>query len=512
MSTPPTIYSHLTQVMLNYYPDTDIRVRENPVTVVAQLLNSIANPMELQNMQIQRELRALNLSDVPMNIDNGGVYYGALVPLSFNLPYDAQGNLLPPTTIKGQIVGGPLVTLTAYDDTLPVPTRIYQDSSIPAVALSNPQLINVTGDGVTPFNLSPGVLPLPNAILFTVHGMGSVTTAFSVSITGYLNPPAIWPQDIKTRNEVLVISDDGFYQTDSVWYSISNISITGLPAGCQLIGYVLGVQLPAEQDTDRPFTHPAYRGVTFPRFWQLDDVTLKEVYKRNRFSGYETYQTYQLPTTMVDCAVEPNTNGLFLTDGTNLIYVDRRTPMPANLLETGHTSEPAYTINVWYDYNQPGDTKYAYISPVAMAQASTVTQWRYVVEDPNGNLYVLLPNGILQQYSGTGGWNDGYPTPVAFPLTVIGTWLISLETLGTYNAKTTDTFPFGNFTAQVKTTISLAAVVPSIQGIAFDSYDKLWAWTGQFAIPLKISYDAYVWDPSTRTIYATDDYSSVTIS
>jgi hypothetical protein len=125
---------------------------------------------------------------------------------------------------------------------------------------------------------------------------------------------------------------------------------------------------------------------------------------------------------------------------------------------------------------------------------------------------VLLPSGILQQYSGTGGWSDGYPTPVAFPLTVIGTWLISLETLGTNNVKAADTFPFGNFEAQIKTTVSLASVVPAIQGIAFDAYDKLWAWTGQFAIPLKISYDAYVWDPSTRTIYATDDYSSVTIS
>lgn len=504
-------YSHITQKLLNYFPDTDLRIRENPVSLGAQLLNAVAFQMEQQNTRITRELRALNLSDVPMNIDNGGVYFGARVPLSFNLPIDSQGNLLPPTQVKGQIPGGALVTLTAYNDFIPVPTRATQDLTIPAVSLTNPQLINITGDG-NPKSFAPGQMPIPNFLTFTIQGMGPVTVAISISITGETDPPAVWPQDVQTKNEVLVISDDGLYQTDSVWSSISDITITGLPVNCQLIAYSVCLGLSAEPDTDRPFTHFGYRGISFPRYWQLDDVLLLDVYKRNRFAGLETYQAYHLPEGMVDLAVEPNTSGLFLTDGTNLIYLDRRSPMPGSLSETGVTVEPAFGLSVVYDYSKQGDTTYAAVSTMPLSNASTVTQYRYVVEDPNGNLFVLLPSGVLSQYSGTSGWTQGTPTPVSFPLTVQGTYIVSLEMLGSFNAKTTDTVPFINPGISSLATVSLADVVPQVQGIAFDAYDKLWAWTGSFLIPIKLSYDAFTWDPGTRTIYATDKYSSVTIS
>jgi hypothetical protein len=515
MTFIPTItpkYSILTQKLLNYFPDTDVRIRENPVSLGAQLLNAVAFQMEVQQQQIKRELRALNLSDMPMNIDNGGVYYATLVPLNFSLSIDSQGNLLPPATIQGQLIQSnpALITLVPYDDTIPVPTRFTVDPVVQPVAMANPQLLNVVGTGnPLTFDISP--LALPNCLMFSISGMGSVTTAITISITGELDPLAVWPQDIQVKNEILIVSDDGFYQTDSVWGSVATIDISGLPIGCTLICYNLPVGLPVEQDPDRPFPHFAYRGVSFPRYWQLQDLLLLELYQRNRFSGYETYQTYHLPTQMVDLAVEPNTNGLFVTDGTSLYYSDRRSPLPDNLVETGVTQEPAYGINVWYDYNQPGDTNYAFISPVAGAAANTVVQYRYVVEDPNGNVYVLLPTGILQVYTGSTGWTQGKPTAVSFPLTVIGTYIISLECLGSFNAKTTDTFPFNNLAFTSLATKSLAALVPSIQGIAFDAYDRLWIWTGQFAIPIKISYDAYVWDASTRTIYTTDKYYALVI-
>jgi hypothetical protein len=510
MPVPPK-YSHLTQVLLNYFPYTDRRIRENPITLGAQLLNSVAYQMEQQDVRINREVRALNLSDMPMNIDNQGVYYATRVPLSFSLPIDSQGNLLPPATVKGQIQSGPLVTLVPYDDTLPVPTRLSKDPVLSGVPLTNPELINVTGDG-TPKTYNPGVLPLPNYLTFYVQGMGPVTQTITVSITGELDPPAVWPQDIQSKNELLYISDDGYYQTDSVWSSIDAIDITGLPTGCQLICYSLGVNLPLEADKDRPFTHHSYRKVAFPRYWQLNDLLLFELYQRNRFSGPETYQTYTLPTQMVDIAVEPNTGGLFLTDGSHLYYMDRRTPMPDNLVETGLTQEPGFGLNVHYDYTHPGDTKYAYVEPIAYAGAAAITQYRYVVEDSTGAFYILLLNGDFQEYSGTNGWQNGSPKAVSFPLTVAGTYLITLEQLGSFNAKTVDVFPFPNFAAHIQGTIDTSSVVPSIQGLAFDAYDRLWLWTGQFAIPIKISYDAYIWDPSTRTIYATDKYTQLVIS
>lgn len=507
-------YSHITQKLINYFPDTDIRMRENPVTLGAQLLNSVAYQMEQQQVKINRELRAFNLSDMPMNIDNGGVYYATRVPLSFPLENDSQGNLLPPAVIQGQLLESstdPLITLVPYNDTLPVPTRISLDPIVQPTALSTPILITTTGNGI-PQSFNPGILAIPNYLTFSIIGMGPTTVSITVSVTGELDPPAVWPQDIQSKNEVLIISDDGFYNTDSVWSSISQIDITGLPVGCRLVCYNLAVDIPVETDLDRPFTHFAYRGVAFPRYWKLLDLLLLEVYQRNRFAGYETFQAYHLPTQMVDIAVEPNTSGIFLTDGINLLYADRRSPMPAQLTETGVTTEPAYGLNVWYDYARSADTTYAYISPVAMATASTVTQYRYVVEDPQGNLFVLLPTGVLQQYTGSTGWTLGTPISTSFPLTLTGTYVISLETLGSFNTKTVDTFPYGNFALAPLATINLGSVVPNAQGIAFDAYDKLWIWTGAFAVPIKISYDAYVWDPTTRTIYTTDKYYALHMS
>lgn len=506
----PNNYSHLTQKLLNYFPYTDVRVRENPITISAQLLNAIAANAEQQQVKITRELRALNFADMPMNIDNEGVYYATMVPVSFTLPSDSQGNLLPPTIIQGQIPGGSLVTLTPYNDMLPVPTRVTLDTSLGSVAMSSPLLINTTGTGAT-MSFYPGQLALPNCLTFQILGMGPTTSTITISILGELDPPAVWPQDIHTHNEVLVVSDDGFYQTDSVWSTVNEIDVTGLPNGCQLVCWNLPVDLPAASDPDRPFSHYAYRGISFPRYWQLYNLRLLEVYQRNRFAGYEVYTTYSLPTGMVDCAVEPNTSGIFLTDGINLYYADRRTPMPANLVETGLTQEPAYGINVCYDASQLGDTTYVIVQPMPLTLAATVTQYRYVVEDPTGNLFLIQPNGTFTQFQDSIGWTQGTPSSVEFPLILPGTYLISLETLGTFNARTVDVFAYNNAPLSVLANINLASVVPGIQGIGFDAYDRLWAWTGTYAVPLVLHYDAYLWDPTTRTIYATDQYTQLEI-
>jgi hypothetical protein len=424
---------------------------------------------------------------------------------------DGGASGMVPISITPSIAGNFVpITLVPYDDTLPIPTRITLDPIVQSVPMTSPELINTIGTG-NPVVFEVGALPLPNCLTFVIQGMGTVTTTISISVTGELDPPAVWPQDIQTNNEVLTISNDGYYQTNSVWSSISSIDVSGLPVDCSLICYILPVDLSAEPDPDRPFTHFAYRGITFPRYWQLQDLQLLETYQRNRFAGYDVHNVYHLPTQMVDVAVEPNTNGLFLCDGLNLYYIDRRTPLPGNLLETGNTVEPAYGINVWYDYEKPGDTTYAYVSPTPYSTANAVTQYRYVVEDPNGNVYVLLPSGILQAYTGGTGYTQGTPTAVSFPLTVIGTWTITLECLGSFNAKTSDTFPYNNMAITPLVTISLASLVPSVQGLAFDAYDKLWLWTGQFAVPVQIHYDAFLFDAESRTIYCTDKYNALVI-
>lgn len=496
------------QQLLNYFDDQDIRIRENPVSLGAQLLNSAALQIEQLTRTLKLELGALTAANVPLNVDNAGVYQAVRVPLTFSLPND-NGVLLPPSSIVGTLPNGN-VTLVPYFDDLPIPTRVSVDSSIKNVAMSNPVIVDVTGTGST-LVVNP-VMVLPNRLTFVIEGMGPTTSNVSIRITGELDPPAVWYQDVHLRTETLFISDDGVYSTSAVWSSLQSISITGLPSGCRLRCWNLPVNLPAEPDLDRQFTHFAYRDILYPRFWQLSGLLLQETYKRSRFSGYEIVNPYLMLTPMVDVAVEPNTFGLFLTDGLNLHYIDRRTPLPSNLDQTGLVQEPLYGLNAYYDFTKPGANRWVQVQPVGGAKASQCTQYRYTVEDPNTNRSVLNPDGSFSTLTGGFGWVQGKPAPVSFPVTIAGTYTITLEMLDQQNNRTYDIFPYANLSTSILSTLDLASLVPSVQGIAFDAYQRLWVWTGSFAIPLKLMYDAYIFDPDTRTIFMTDSYSQIKIS
>ena len=151
MTTIP-IYSHITQKLLNYFPYTDVRIRENPVSLGAQLLNAVAYQMESQQQRINREVRSLNLAEVPMNIDNGGVYYSTVVPLSFALSYDSQGNLLPPSSIIGEFV--PPSPITGANIFLFVQTVTYLPSAVSDNVNGDYTMVPTTaanGDNIDPF-------------------------------------------------------------------------------------------------------------------------------------------------------------------------------------------------------------------------------------------------------------------------------------------------------------------------------------------------------------------------
>jgi hypothetical protein len=51
-----------------------------------------------------------------------------------------------------------------------------------------------------------------------------------------------------------------------------------------------------------------------------------------------------------------------------------------------------------------------------------------------------------------------------------------------------------------------------IQGLGFDYRQRLWAWTGDFLVPLQCEYDAYLYDEASRTLYMTDPCEKVRLS
>src|ERR1039457_666235 len=108
MSTP---ISYLTQVLLNYYDETDIRVRTYPFTIDAQIFNLAANALEDLSLRYGREVNARFLETTPIQLDNQGVYYGARLPNTFVPPPDGSN---PPLH---------LAKCTSSSTTCPQPSR-----------------------------------------------------------------------------------------------------------------------------------------------------------------------------------------------------------------------------------------------------------------------------------------------------------------------------------------------------------------------------------------------------
>ena len=70
----PSYRSHRTQVLLNYFDISDQRVREEPYSIDAQLLNTAAIALDDSQQRIAREIASRTLATCPTGIDNRGLY------------------------------------------------------------------------------------------------------------------------------------------------------------------------------------------------------------------------------------------------------------------------------------------------------------------------------------------------------------------------------------------------------------------------------------------------------
>ena len=502
--------SHLTQTFLNYFDETDSRVRELPYTLDAQLLNSMATGLEDNALRLDRELRGRFLARVPLNLDNRGVYYSLRIPAGVTLPQDSSGVLLPPTLVEGRSAGGSWVTLTEYNDQLPVPSSLVVDDSMPPVRLSDPVLCTLTGTG-NPQTVLPA-LPLSNRLTFWLDDLGAESPQVVIRIEGESFPRSAWVAQRQKSSELLTLSEEGPATSRIAWEVVDNIVVHGLPQDARLRCYALPAALEAVPDPARPFSHSGYRDEKFGRFWQLNGQLLQETYFRNRFAGREYVQSYLLPRLAAAVAVEPNTYGLYVAAGTTVYYADRREPMPEKLDRTVLTEEPLWGLDVVYDTRRSGNIRYLEVRPMPYARSGELVQHRYLLQDPAGVTYAISPEGSRLQFRGSAGWRRGTPLPLSLPLVQPGTYLVTLETMDHANQVTRDVFPYPNLSLAPLATFDLSDKVPNIQGLAFDSWERLWVWTGSFALPLVPRYGGYIFDAESRTLYLTDSYAEVRIS
>ena len=515
----PSYRSHRTQVLLNYFDSTDQRVREEPYSIDAQLLNTAAIALDDSQQRIAREIASRALATCPTGIDNRGLYYMVKLPSDFPLA--------PGQTLLNQVIGtinsgstSQNIAVQPYDDRLPVPTGYIADPSQTQVAMVNPVLFDVIGTGDetasiwNPQTFGPFSLPIPNILTFWLEGVQGSQMALNIFVQGEEYPLPVWADQQEGASETITSSEEGFFTGIKIWQNISSIIVRGLPVGVRLRCWQMPFNLPAVPDAARPYTHPLFRDVLFDRYWLISTAEnlLKELYMMDNFSTLEYVQSYSMTTPLGAIAVEPNTWGILGASGTSLLYWDRREPLPGQLSAPAMTTEPLYGLNVKYNISQPGPTRYATLLPVPYGSASTVSTWRYLVMTPDGNYQALLPDGTLIAYSGGAGWQEGTlvpPVPVSVALTMIGTYVFVLECRGSGPNPTADEVPYPNLATPAGNTYDLSSIVPAIQGIAYDVMGRLWVWTGTNAVAIKPRYDGYILDPNSLAIYLTDTYDSV---
>ena len=503
--------SHKLHALLNYFDEKDVRVRELPYTIDAQLLNGVAVQLEDVELRVNREIAARTLATTPVHLDNRGVYHAVRVDNSLSL-VENQTTL---STVQGRRAGQ-WVTLTPWDDRLPIPSAYVADDTRVCVPLTNPVLFDVTGSGEAHDHVwdvksvTPDVFPIPNHLTFYVEGLASPTLFLSILIEGETVPIPVWTRDRRNTSEVLVQSSEGVFTTTKIWATVSRVVVRGLPLGARLRCWSMPFTVPVVPDTSRPYVRAADRDVQFDRYWTLssDENLLKEMFLLSNLSGLEVAHTYALPFPLSALAVEPHTWGLLTGGGTTLLYTDRREPLPARLDVTGLTREPLYGLDCQYNFTLPGAARYLHIRPVPYGRASKMALWRYLVEDPTGTLTVLLPDGSVVAYSGRAGWQRGQPTAVNLPLVHLGTYVITMECLDSQDQMSSDCFPYPNLVV-TGTVCDISRLVSTIKGLAFDSRERLWVWTGDYAVPVRPRYDCYVLDVPTRMLYVTSAFDAI---
>jgi hypothetical protein len=477
--------SHLTQQFQNYFDQEDVRVRSLKHTIDHQLLNVAATSLERASFEVERRVRPAGASYVPLNIDSRGVYHQLYLPPDIS---DFKGIEANKESVW--------VVLKEYSDELQVPSTLALATDTEPIRFSAADTVLATLTEEASSFSTPTDMKIPGHLYLEVEGNAD-ELALEVCVLGEEYPPLIWVNDKELNYEYVPVADAGIFRTSKTWSRIVSVVVKDMPAGVSI-----------KLDHTRPHHNADVRGYTYDRFWNLHGGTIKELYYTGRYSEYQTINTYGT-TGYTSIVLEPNTYGMFATDGRYLFYLDRREPVPDRRDQAVLTREPLWNLKVEHDLYNASTDYVVTLTPIPARNAVITQRWRYIVENPEGEKFVLLPSGALSPFTQTAGFRYGRPPEMQFPLDAYGTWTFSLECEGLNVGLSTDTAIYNKLQARPLFRGDISAHIPNVQGLMFDYKQQLWAWTGEYLLPLRFEYDSYVYDPDKRVIFFTDKYLEV---
>jgi hypothetical protein len=481
-------------------------------------LNAAAQSMEVHSLRYGREVASRMLSSCPLMVDNRGVYYRVQLPNDFPLTVDAAGQALPPSSVIGYRDNFQY-ELKSFDDISFAPVGLDYDTGRSPVPLTSPVLGSITGALVG--SLSPGVLPIPNRVSFWTQDWGPHPQVVRVIITGQTWPRSLWPGPDRTVSESFVVTREGLSRSQNVWYSIDSVLVYGLPAGASMQVYAIEMNLPAVPDLARPYMAWNDRETTLDRYWNVTPVSLVESYYENgsrSFPNLPLIRSIRCQVPVNDVAIEPFTFGavaLQAPAGSSpvLLYFDRREPLPDQLAVSAVTQEPNYGLVATLADDGMVLPKVV-LETQAYGGAGSEASHRYVITDPEGFEYIYFRSsslGWVQRAFDPYFWVSGAPpSGIEFPLTKIGTYIFKLETRDAAGTVLYDAAPFLNGSLDSSAVFELN--LPDARGIGYDYAQRLWVWDGYFLQPFILRYEAYVFDPPTRSLYLTNTFDTLQVA
>ena len=500
--------SFLLQALLNYFDDADRRVREPRFSLDAQLLNPLANSIEKLEMRLDREQAVTDVMNCPINVDNFGTYFKLQVPDTYEFTAGADGVLQPPA-IRVFTAEKRWKSITAYDDMLPVPSKIEVGGD--PIACNSLVVYSLDGNSLKQED-SIGKISFPNYLHLKIDNLGDADQVVEVVLEGKTFPTVVSLSGQASTSETITITEESPSKTRYAWSSIDRITVWNLPVGATLRVALAPAAFGLELDPKRPAIHSAFRDLLFGRYWRLRGNLIEEAIYFNRFEKFETIQNYQCSPEWQAFALEPNTYGIFGLAGDTLVYADRREVWPDNLKTTALYQEPLYNLNVYFDGSFDDNLRRVKIEPLGNARSGFCHRFRYTMETPGGSKFVISPEGKLIGFTAAAGWRTGSPKPVTVSVSEPGSYRFTLDSVSTEGDLFQDFAVYANLAVEPLWTSDLYSMLPAVEALVFDRYQKLWVWTGALMIPLKITYDNFVFDPGTRSVYLTNQYTQAEIS
>lgn len=495
----------LLQALMNYFDDADARVRQNRNSLDAQLLGPLASALESIQMRLNREQASTDPRNCPLNIDNFGIYHKLQVPDTYEFAAAADGSILPPS-IRAFTAEKRWKMLSQYDDFLPVPSGVQiAGDPVPCRSLI---VYELAGDGLKQESMV-GKLAFPNRLYLRIDNLGQGDVEVKVQIEGKTYPTTISLAGQPKTSEILVLSEENVAVTRYAWDTIDRINVWGLPAGATLRVAIAPAAFGLELEAARPVAHSAYRGMDLQRYWKLRGTHLDESVFMNRFAKFETLQSYLCSPAWSAFALEPNTYGIYGLSGSNLVYADRREAWPTNLKQSAMYAEPYYNLNVVYQDTESVTERRVELQPIQNSRSGDCYRFRFTIEYPNGASFAVGLNGELIRLAAGAGWRSGTPKPVSIALPESGSYRFTLDSSSTNGDFAQDIVVYENPQVTHLWTADLSALVPEVYALVFDRYQRLWIWTGESMIPLRLTYDNYLFDPDTKSLYLTNSYEQV---